>query len=163
MINLNKVEGYVKHGLKEALRSDLRKLKILKEADVECCAYHHLRKFLRGDKNWRIFARKYSSRTGYYTDLMIFRGKKERIAIEIKWRRNTISRKDRRALRSVRRKLGVKKTYFYSVLADGSMYEKLPAKITTEKHRLFERVVDLGYKDQKKIDEWRKERSTYRK
>jgi len=102
MINLNKVEGYVKHGLKEALRSDLRKLKILKEADVECCAYHHLRKFMRGDKRWRIFARKYSSRTGYYTDLMIFLKNKERIAIEIKWRRNTISGKDRRALRSVR-------------------------------------------------------------
>jgi hypothetical protein len=163
MISLSRVEGYVKNGLKKALRSDLRKLKILKEADVECCAYHHLRKFMRGDKSWRVFARKYSSRTGYYTDLIIFREKKARIAIEIKWRRNTISGKDRRALRNVRRKLGVKKTYFYCVLADGSSYEKLTTKRSTEKYRLFERIVDLGYKDQEKIDEWRKERSTYRK
>ena len=163
MVSLSKVESFVKNRLKKALRSDLRKLKILKEADAECCAYHHLRKFLRGDRSWRVFARKHSSRTGFYTDLIIFREKKARIAIELKWRRNTIPGKDRRALRSVRKNLGVKKTYFYSVLADGSSYEKLSKKSSGEKYRLFERVVDLGYKDQEKIDEWRKERSVYRK
>jgi hypothetical protein len=137
-------------------------MKILKEADVECCAYHHLRKFLRRDDEWRVFARKYSPRTGYYTDLVILRGLKPRIAVEIKWARKTISKKDRKALRSARKNLEVKKTYFYSVMADGSPYEKLPKKSEPEKYRLFERVVDLGYSSKNKIDEWKKQRKLYR-
>ena len=162
MTNLAAVEKYVKHDLRNALQRDLRRLKILKEADVECCAYHHLRKLLRADDSWRVFARKYSSRTGRYTDLVLFHRKKPAIAVEIKWGRGEISGKDRRSLRSARRNLRVRKTYFYSVLADGSGYEKIQKKGTGEKYRLFERVVDLGYKSQKKIEKWREERRAYR-
>jgi hypothetical protein len=162
VIPLVEVEGFVKHTLKNKLQKDLRTLRILKEGDVECCAYYHLRKTLKPDPNWRVFARKYSPKTGYYTDLVIFHFKKARIAIEIKWSKENLSKKDRKALASARKNLRVKKTYFYSVMPDASSYEKLPAKRKAEKYRFFECVVDLGYPNQQKIAEFKQQRREYR-
>ena len=102
-ILLSEVEDYVKNTLKDELQKDLRSRRILKEGDVECCSYYHLRKFLKSDSNWHVFARKHSPKTGFYTDLMILRGKKARVAIEIKWRKKCIPKKDRRALGSGRK------------------------------------------------------------
>jgi len=161
-IRLAEVESFVKHPLTDKLRRDLRSLRILKEGDVECCAYYHLRRLLRRDSSWRVFARKFSPKTGYYTDLVIFHGKKARIAIEIKWNRTKISKKDRKALASARKNLKVRKTYFYNVLPDRSAYEKVPEKREAEKYRLFERVVDLGYADEKKIEMFRQQRRELR-
>jgi len=162
IISLAEVEGFVNHTLKGKLQKDLRGLRILKEGDVECCAYYHLRKTLKPDPNWRVFARKYSPKTGYYTDLVIFHFKKARIAIEIKWGRKSISKKDRKALASAKKNLRAKKTYFYSVLPDASNYEKLPTKRKAEKYRLFERVVDLGYASKQDIEEFRRQRKEFR-
>ncbi|SRR5216684_7900369 len=162
IIHLGEVEFFVKHTLKDKLRKDLRNLRILKEGDVECCAYYHLRKILKPDPSWRVFARKYSPKTGYYTDLVIFHFKKARIAIEIKWRKEHLSKKDRKALASARKYLRVKKTYFYSVMPDASNYEKLTEKRKVEKYRLFERVVDLGYPNKQKIEEFKRQRREFR-
>jgi hypothetical protein len=163
LIRLTDAESFVKHGLKSKLQRDLRRMRILKEGDVECCAYYHLRKFFKPDTEWRVFARKFSQKTGFYTDLVIFHRKKARIAIEIKWRRNRISTKDRRALASARKNLRVKKTYFYSVLPDASLYNKLTEKRAAEKYRLFERVVDLGYVSKKRIAEFEARRKELRR
>jgi hypothetical protein len=160
-INLGEVEWFVKHTLKYKLQKDLRDLRILKEGDVECCAYYHLRKILKPDRNWRVFARKFSPLTGYYTDLVIFHYKKARIAIEIKWRKNEITKKDRKALAKTREKLGVKKTYFYCVMPDASPYEKVRKK-KAEKYRLFERIVDLGYTSKEEIEEFERRRREFR-
>lgn len=162
IIHLGEVEFFVKHTLKAKLQKDLRNLRILKEGDVECCAYYHLRKILMPDPNWRVFARKFSPRTGFYTDLVIFHRKKARIAIEIKWRKKKISKKDRKALASTRKNLGVKKTYFYCVMPDASPYKKLPEKKEAEKYRLFERVVDLGYASKQDIEEFQRRRKEFR-
>jgi hypothetical protein len=162
VIRLSEVESFVKHTLRDRLRKDLRTLRILKEGDVECCAYYHLRKILRLDPNWRIFARKFSQRTGYYTDLVIFHRKKARIAIEIKWAKKNISKKDRKALASARKHLKVKKTYFYCVTYDASIYKKLTEKRKTEKYRLFERVVGLGYTSKEKIEGFKQQRREFR-
>lgn len=162
IIPLTEVQNFVKHTLKDKLQRDLRNLRILKEGDVECCAYYHLRKILKPDLRWRVFARKFSPRTGFYTDLVIFHDKKARIAIEIKWGKKHISKKDRKALASARKNLRVKKTYFYSVLPDASSYEKLSAKKVAEKYRLFERVVDLGYVGKQKIKEFKLQRKEFR-
>jgi hypothetical protein len=162
IIHLAEVQSFVKHALKEKLQKDLRNFRILKEADVECCAYYHLRKILRLDPNWRVFARKYSPKTGYYTDLVIFHFKKARIAIEIKWGKEHLSKKDRKALASARKYLRVKKTYFYSVMPDASSYEKLPEKKKAEKYRLFERVIDLGYPNKQKIEDFKRQRREFR-
>ena len=162
IIRLAEVEYFVRHTLKDKLQKDLRNLRILKEGDVECCAYYHLRKILKSDSNWRVFARKFSQKTGFYTDLVIFHGKKARIAIEIKWGRRTLSKKDRKSLASTRKNLRVKKTYFYCVTADASTYKRLSEKRTTEKYRFFECVVDLGYTNSQKIEEFRQQRREFR-
>jgi hypothetical protein len=162
IISLAEVEGFVKHTLIGKLQKDLRNLRILKEGDVECCAYYHLRKSLKQDPNWRVFARKYSPKTGYYTDLVIFHFKKARIAIEIKWGKKNISKKDRKALASARKNLRVRKTYFYSVMPDASSYEKLPSKRKAEKYRFSEHVVDLGYASKQDIQEFRRRRKEFR-
>lgn len=161
-IHLGEVEFFVKHTLKDKLRRDLCNLRILKEADVECCAYHHLRKTLKPDPNWHVFARKYSPKTGYYTDLVIFHFKKARIAIEIKWGKEHLSKKDRKALASARKYLRAKRTYFYSVMPDASGYERLLEKKEAEKYRLFECVVDLGYPNKQKIEEFKRQRREFR-
>jgi hypothetical protein len=163
-ILLSEVEDFVKNSLKDKLQKDLRSRRILKEGDAECCSYYHLRKFLKRDSNWHVFARKHSPKTGFYTDLMILRGKKARVAIEIKWREKCIPKKDRNALSSARKNLGVKKTYFYCVTPDASDYRKLPSKRKRrgEKYRLFERVVDLGYGSQQSIEEFRRQRRDFR-
>jgi hypothetical protein len=51
-INLRLVEEFVRKSLPQKLESDLRALRIVKEADIECCAYHHLRHFLSKDANF---------------------------------------------------------------------------------------------------------------
>jgi len=162
IIRLSEVEFFVKRTLKDKLRKDLRDFRILKEADAECCIYYHLRKTLKPDPSWRVFARKFSRRTGYYTDLVIYRRLKPRIAIEIKWRKKKISKKDRKALASTRKNLGVKKTYFYCVMPDASPYKKLPEKKKAEKYRLFERIVDLGYTSKQDIEEFQRQRKEFR-
>ncbi len=162
IIRLSEVESFVKHTLKDKLRKDLRDFRILKEADAECCIYYHLRRVLKPDPNWRVFARKFSPKTGYYTDLVIYHLLTARIAIEIKWRRKEISKKDRRALASTRDNLGVKKTYFYCVMPDASMYEKVSDKKKGEPYRLFERVVDLGYASKPEIEEYKRQRKEFR-
>ncbi len=123
IIHLYEIEKFLKHTLKSKLQTDLRNLRILKEGDVECSTYYHLRKILKADPDWRVFARKFSTKTRFYTDLVIFHHRKARIAIEIKWRKKSIPEKDRRALASARKILGVKKTYFYCVMPDASSYK----------------------------------------
>src|SRR5260370_4866532 len=161
-IHLSEAELFVKHTLKDKLRRDLRDLRILKEADVECCMYYHLRRILRPDPSWRVFARKFSPKTGFYTDLVIFHGLKARIAIEIKWRKEKISKKDRRSLASTRDNLGVKKTYFYCVIPDASLYKKVSKK-EAEKYRLFEQVADLRYGTKQEIEEFERRRKEFRR
>jgi len=137
IVQLSEVQYFVKHTLKSKLQKDLCDLRILKESDVECCAYYHLRRLLKVDANWRVFARKFSPQTGYYTDLVIFHLKKAEIAIEIKWGKKGISKKDRKALASVRKHLGAKKTYFYCIMPDASPYKRLRQKKEVEKYRFL--------------------------
>jgi hypothetical protein len=161
-ISLREVQYFVKNTLKGKLRKDLRDWRIRREAEVENCSYYHLRKFLNPDRDWRVFARRHSSRTGFYTDLLIFQGTKPRIAIETKWRKNGIPEKDRRALASALTNLeGVEKAYFYVVMPDASGYVKLKKKTDIEKNRLFERVVDLHYSEEDR-KEWQRKRAEFK-
>ncbi len=160
-IMLSQVENFVRHQLKLQLRPDLRNVWLLREPDVACSAYNYLRRFLKGDTRWRVFASKYSRATGHYHDLMIYRYRKPRIAVEIKWRKPEISHKDRKGLRRARNKLKVKKTYFLCVVPDSGAYKRAN-KREGEKYRLFEVIVDLGYKSRQKIAEWKMRRKEFR-
>ncbi len=139
-------------------------LRLLPSADIECCAYYHLRRFLRRDTRWRVLARKHSVVTRHYTDLMIYKRQSCQLAMELKWRHDQIDPKDRRSLRRALGKLGVRKCYFITALPDASDYQHLP-KTKTEKYRLFEIVVDLGYRGAnrlEKVEAWLNERKKFR-
>ncbi len=110
-IELSELKNFIEDGIRQLLQCDLRELKIIKEADIECCTYYHLRRFIGDDHRWKVLARKHSP-TKRYTDLLIFFEKKPCIAIELKWDKKKMSKKDRRSLMAARRKLSVDKAYF---------------------------------------------------
>src|SRR5437879_9086644 len=96
---LQDVESFIKKNrLRDKLLQDLQGLRIVKEADIECAVYYHLRRFIGKDPKWRVFARKHARLTGHYIDLLIFKKYRPVIAIELKWNRQDIGGKDRRAL-----------------------------------------------------------------
>ena len=85
--SLQQIETFIKKRMPEKLRRDLKRLRIVKEADLECATYHHLRRFIGEDPRWRILARKHVPLTGFYVDLIIFKKYEPAIAIELKWGR----------------------------------------------------------------------------
>lgn len=160
---LSKLEYFIRHNLAVKLRNDLRKLRITKEADIECCMYYHLRKTLPADGIWTILARKYSARTDHYVDLLVLRKKRPRIAIEIKWNRKSILPKDLRSLMRALKRLRVNKAYYVSVGPDISVesYDRLTKK-DAAKYRLHEVPVGLddASKDANaKRKEWKRQRN----
>ena len=68
--------------------------------------------YLGWGSDWRAFARRFSQQTGYPVDLMIFYRKKPRIAMELKWQRERISRKDRESFNEAGRELKVQRAYY---------------------------------------------------
>jgi hypothetical protein len=61
-------------------------------------------------------SRYFARNTGHYIDLVLFRGSKPKVAIEIKWNRKMIDKKDRRSLRRNLDQLGAKKVYCLTLL-----------------------------------------------
>ncbi|OLB37714.1 MAG: hypothetical protein AUH11_08130 [Acidobacteria bacterium 13_2_20CM_57_17] len=158
-ILLSRIERYVLNELKPRLRMDLRSLRIVKEADIETCAYYHLRRYLKRDPRWTILARFFARRTGHYIDLVIFRNLKPRLAIELKWNRRKIVEKDRESLNKALKRLGgfgAKKAYALTVLRNEDDYQK-SVKTSKEKFRLHEIRVGLRWPPQR-IKVWERKR-----
>ncbi len=157
---LQKLEHFMKHMLITKLRNDLAAFRITKEADAECCMFFHLRQTLPSNKQWKILARKYSSRTGHYIDLLVFKRRRPRLAVEIKWNKRSMSKKDRRSLDQALLKLKVNKAYFVSVGPDLSNYDRKDKK-DFEKNRLHEIPIDLDFNDPHRLKRWKTERKRY--
>ena len=142
-IRLIDVESFIKRGqrgLKKKLQHDLRNLKIIKESDLETCTYYHLRKYLRSDRSWNILTRRYIPTTGYYMDVVLFKNAIPRIALELKWHKKRLSKKDRSSLNASLQKLKVNKAYFLTTTKDSQQYEKM-RKHDDEKYRFRELVI----------------------
>ncbi len=160
--SLAEVEKFVSTDLRKRLKADLRNHKMLREAELECSVYYHLRKFLEQDDHWRLFARKYSGKIGRYPDLLILMDKHPVIAMELKWRRGEISHKDREVLGDCLKKLKVNKVYFITTVKEKADYEKLGwKKRPGEKYRLKEITVRLDLRGARR-QKWEKERETYK-
>ncbi len=160
---LSQLEYFMRHGLVVKLRNDLRKLRITKEADIECCIYYHLRRTLPADGIWTLLARKYARRTAHYIDLLLLKKKCPRLAIEIKWNKRSMPKKDLNSLYKALRKMRVNKGYFVSVGPDVSheSYQKLP-KDEYQKYRLHEIPIGLGMNSNEAkalIKEWKQQRN----
>ena len=158
-IGLRSVEVYLYESLPRRLKRDLCALRMVKEADLEACAYHHLRRFLERDESWVVYIRKHSVHTGHYIDLLLFRKGLPRVAIELKWNRVAMSPKDRRSLRRALRLLRVNRTYFITTLIGARQYERI-RKTRTEKNRMFEIVIPLPLKGDA-LQAWKAKRKKY--
>jgi hypothetical protein len=159
---LQKLENFMRHTLKTKLRNDLVALRITKEADAECCMFFHLRRTVPSRGPWKVLARKHSRRTGHYIDLLVFKRRRPRLAVEIKWNKKQMSGKDRQSLDFALMKLKVNKAYFVSVGPNLSNYREIQKK-DFEKSRLHEIPIDLGFRNRSRVKQWRVERSLYGK
>lgn len=157
---LLEIETFIRRRLPVKLYRDLKYLRIVKEADVECAAYHHLRNFIGESRRWRVLARKHVPRTGHYVDLLIFKDYSPVIAMELKWGETSIGEKDRHSLTASLQKLGVNKAYWLSALASRKAKRRWK-KETVEKHAMLRIIVRLELTD-KKLTAWRANRKRLR-
>jgi hypothetical protein len=140
-ITLSSLEAFIRNTLREKLKKDLSAFRIIREADIACCVYFHLRKFLLPDSAWMVFAERHSKTTGHFIDIVIFRedSKKRpspRIALELKWNWNRIPKKDRASLNKCIKRLRLKKVYFISLCTKEGKHTITKTK--REKFKLFE-------------------------
>jgi hypothetical protein len=164
-IGLRGMQTFLSGPLPMKIAKDLRALRIIKEADLECCAFYHLRQFLQKDPTWNVFARKHVPHTDHYVDLILFRRgyplRREypRIAIELKWNLDRISPKDRHSLNGSIRSLGVHKAYFMTTLVGAKVFNPI-RKTRFEKNRLFEIVIRLPLTGHE-LDDWKQRRRAF--
>jgi hypothetical protein len=99
--------------------------------------------------------------TGYFVDLLIFRRTFPRLALELKWNRGRISKKDRKSLSRAIDTLGVNKAYFMATWVRRAPYQKIK-KTAIEKNRVFEVIITPNFtKDE--LADWKKTRSLFKK
>lgn len=164
-IRQTEVHEFIRHQLKGKLRGDLLNHRILREGDIECCTYSHLRRFLSADSDWRVFAHKHDKNTGYYPDLVIcHREHGLAFHIEIKWNRRKISNRDRKKLGTYLNN-GARKGYFVTAGPDVGNFSK-PVKERRERWRLF--VIKAGLKfdggrKSRAFARWTEERRLFKK
>ncbi len=153
------IEEFLTKRLAHKIKQDLTDLRIVKESDLECCIYHHLRVFLQDDNEWRVLARRYSPQTGRYPDFLIFHKGAPRVAIELKWNRGRISKKDRQSLGESISKLGVDRAYFITTLIDKPYQPTQKTKIEME--RLKEIPIALGLSGSE-LERWKDQRKKFK-
>jgi hypothetical protein len=140
-ITRRSLERFIKNDLPKKLQEDLLDLRIIREADIACCVYFHLRRFIGTDRTLKVFAERPSQKTKHIVDMVIFKDipnkpPKPRIAFELKWNRKRISKKDRDSLDQCIRKLNLAKVYFISVCKKDGVNKVIKSDL--EKFRLFE-------------------------
>jgi len=160
-VALRALQAFVRDELPLKLGKDLQNHRVTMEADLEVCAYYHLRRYLRRDPLWRIFARKRVPQTGYFVDLLIFRRKFPRLALELKWNRGKISAKDRHSLSRAVDTLGVNKAYFLATCVRSAPYQQIK-KTDVEKHKVFEVIISLPF-GRDELVEWKRTRRLFKK
>jgi len=159
-IKVNEVQHFIRRILPNLLQTDLQGLKMVREADLECCAYFHLRDFLKKDFSWKILARKYAP-TKHFVDLLLFRKEKPRISLELKWNKQSIGKKDKRSLSKSLKQLLVNRAYFISTITKGEVSEK--QKVFTQKilpYNIKGIFIPLG-KQGDQFDQWQNNRKQF--
>lgn len=152
--------AFIEGDLQTKLLRDLRALKIIKEADVECAAYFHLRHFIGERTRWRVLARKHARATGHFIDLLIFDDETPAIAIELKWGKKAITTKDYNSLVKAKDYLRVQKTYWISMRA-GSDEAGEFSIIRGKGREPIQIVTPLNLPPEQKA-QWEKKRVKYR-
>lgn len=81
------IRNIIRNRLRRRLLRDLRQRRIASEADLQSCAYFHLRQFLAGDPKWTVLNRAYVRDTSVFPDLVLRRRGRTRVVIELKEKR----------------------------------------------------------------------------
>lgn len=157
---LRDIQNFIRKGLSDKLLRDLRQLKIVKEADIECASYYHLRKYIGEDAKWRVLARKHVHLTGHYVDLLLFNRYRPAVALELKWGQASIGKKDRRSLAAALAKLRVQKAYWLSATYSSKVGVSLKKK-AVESGRLHQVIVPLGL-TKTDLEDWKARRAKLR-
>lgn len=157
---LQALETFLRKKLQHKLCRDLNGLRIVKEADVECAAYFHIRRFLGEDPRWRVLARRHVRVTRKYVDLLIFKRERPTIAVELKWGKRQIGKKDKESLTGALEKLGVNKAYWFSALPSGKPLES-DEKGQGEKYVFHKIIVSLGLSGSA-LEKWEQRRARFR-
>jgi hypothetical protein len=157
---LQKIQKFIRKKLPANLVRDLKGLRIVREADVECAAYCHLRRYIGEDPLWRVLARKHVPHTGHYVDLLVFKRYRPVIAVELKWGQLNIGKKDRKSLDGALVKLGVNKAYWLSAVSSLKTHRRL-LKEQKERYVLHRIIVRLGLSG-RKLRDWKERRRLLR-
>lgn len=160
-LGVQAVESFIRNQLPKKLAKDLLDHRIIMEADIEACAYYHLRRYLRPDAEWRILVERFVPHTGYRVDIILFRKTFPRIALELKWNRDHMSDKDRNSLSRSIDTLGVNKAYFLATCLRTTKYRKI-RKTEVEKNRVFEVIISPGLSKDELI-KWKAKRHLFKK
>jgi hypothetical protein len=164
---IGRVEQFVNKELLHCLERDLQNLLMIKESDLECCLYFHLRRFLESDEKWKVFARKHVKPSGAriaekkrrYIDFIVFHGEDPKLAFELKWNAQKLGEKDLSSLGACIDDLHVHKAYFITTRYRRRNYERLPLE-SRKRYHLLEKPIDLqGDEDFKK--EWQEKRQYF--
>lgn len=158
-MKFQQITNFIGKELPEKLQNDLQKLKIVKEADIECSAYFHIRNFIGEGSEWTILARKHVPITGHFIDLLLFHKDTPSIAIELKWSKSEIPEKDRRSLEKAINNLGVQRAYWISMVMDEVCNK--PQRQHEDKRKLFQILIPLGLDNQSR-SKWIGKRMKFR-
>ena len=78
------VRRFVKKELRTKIVRDLKRKRILNEAELQSCVSRHLLRYLAKDKKWSVTSERFVRDTRTHPDLGLYRGKRIRVAIEVK-------------------------------------------------------------------------------
>ncbi len=128
ILTQNEVGSFIKKVLKAKLEKDFwgHPFRIFREEDLHTCAYYHLRRYLKADRNWEILNEPLlrdlkDSGKSAQPDLVLFHREKPKLIIELKFKRTLfgIQKKDKKVLeKSVENKKWAKKAYFIQLIIE---------------------------------------------
>jgi hypothetical protein len=135
---------------------------MVREADLEHCAYWYLRTFLGSDPNWKVLARKHAKHTSHFIDLLLFKRNKPRLCIELKWNRTQIGKKDKRSLKRSIDQLNVNRAYYMATITAGPLSQQrlVPFRKIILPHNIVAVYIPPGL-PKEKIKQWNADRKMF--
>src|SRR5574341_1265766 len=94
---------FITRDLEKKLIIDLKNFRIASEADLQSCAYLHLRRYLNKDKKWSILNKAFIMNLSVYPDFVIKRRGRVRVGIELKEKRILTPKEVKRDLKKLQK------------------------------------------------------------
>jgi len=122
------VQKFIRHSLRPRIAKDLRKLRIVNEAELQTMVYFHLRRYLASDSRWALRIQPYISKKwgnkkpiSYFPDIVLETARKPRIVIELKEKANLRKRTvlfDAKKLYNLKKQKIIRKGFVFYLYRD---------------------------------------------